>query len=148
MRTTVSANECLIGSQFAPRLIELIDNAEKTIDVVMFEWRWYESDPSNPMQLVNNAFVRASRRGVAIRCITSNAGIVEILRGLKWKAKKLNRRGLLHSKLIILDNEVVVVGSHNLTGSAMQSNVESSMVVPCTKSSHEFRNFFERLWLS
>ena len=148
MRTPVQQNECLIGSEFGKRLVALLDGAERHIEIIMFEWRWYENDPSNPMQLVNNALVRAARRGVAIRCITHNREIINTLVPLKIKAKKLQRRGLLHSKLILIDDGVAIIGSHNLTSSAMQSNVETSMCIPCKQSAASFKQFFERLWQS
>lgn len=148
MRTTILKNECLIGDKYGKRLVQLFDEAEKTIEIVMFEWRWYRSDPGNPMQMVNAALVRAARRGVIVRVVTSNKDVVEILKGCKILARKGTQRGYLHSKLVIIDNEVLVMGSHNFTGSALNKNIETSMLIPCLASVQNFKDFFNRLWQS
>jgi phosphatidylserine/phosphatidylglycerophosphate/cardiolipin synthase-like enzyme len=128
MQTPISKNESLIGAQYASRLLELINEAEKSIDIMMYEWRWYENDPGHPIQILNQALVRAVRRGVRVRALTFRGTITAKLReiGIDAKAWKLSK--LMHSKMIIFDSEVVVMGSHNFTGSAIQSNIETSVL--------------------
>lgn len=148
MRSPLSKNECVIGGEYSTRLIKLLDSAERTVDIVMFQWKWYPNEPAHPLQMLNQAIVRASQRGVEVRVITAYQDIVDVLLSVKVKAKKYRHRGLLHSKLIIIDKEVVIQGSHNLTSSAMRSNVESSMIVPCVESAEHMTYFFNRLWAS
>jgi len=146
MRTPIHKNKCLVGGEYSGEVIKLINDTVKSIEIVMFDWRWYGEDPTNPMQLINNALVRAVRRGVTIRALTGNKKIVPLLIQQGIMTKKINKRGLLHSKLLILDSELIVLGSHNLTGSAMYSNIETSMIIPCKESAQQFIEFFKRLW--
>lgn len=148
MRSAISKNKSLISSEFSQKLIEAIDLAQKNIEIVMFEWRWYENEPANKMQLINNALVRAVRRGVLVRAITSHAHIVDILNSVGIKAKKLKSSRLLHSKLIIFDSSSFCLGSHNFTLSAMQSNIETSLIVHDDLVGQNYVNFFNNLWQS
>lgn len=148
MQSPISKPQPLIGKQYAKRLRTAIDAAERSVFVIMFDWRWYELDPGCEVQLVNQALVRAARRGLNVMALTSSPTIVKTLIDQKIVAKKLNRRGLLHSKLWIIDETVVFIGSHNLTQSAMQSNVESSLALADEATAKHFAAFFHRLWLS
>lgn len=148
MRSPLSKNQCVIGAQYGPLLIDMLDSAEYTVDIVMFQWKWYENEPAHPLQLVNQAIVRAHHRGVQVRAITAYQDIVDKLLEVGVMAKKYRHRGLLHSKLVVIDHVLVIQGSHNLTSSALRSNVESSMFVPCTHSAKTMTDFFNRLWVS
>lgn len=148
MQPPISKNETLLGSAYASRLVSLFDSAERTIDILMFDWRWYENEPANPMQLVNNALVRAVRRGVVVRAVTSSPAMVSRLLRIGVQARKVNQKGIMHSKCILLDSSVAVVGSHNFSQSAMLSNVETSIVLPDESSVADLSLFFSRLWQS
>lgn len=148
MRTPISKNKCLTGAAYGKELIELFSQVERTIEIVMFDWRWYELDPANPMQLINNALVQAARRGVNVRCVTSSPDVILTLNGCGLKAKKVQRRGLLHSKMVILDSEVVLIGSHNFTHNALAKNYETTMLIADAESAEAWRAIFEKLWLS
>lgn len=136
----------VIGSEYATAIFDLINSAKYSIDVLMFDWRWYEQDPSHPIQQINHAIVRAIRRGVRVRVITSSMVIVNTLKDQGAQAKKLNRTGLMHSKIILVDECRYSIGSHNLTSSANEKNVESSVIIsdPITAKAH--LDHFNNLW--
>lgn len=129
MQTAIPKTESLIGSQYASRVLDVINDAQRTIDIMMYEWRWYENDPAHPIQLINQALVRAVRRGVRVRALTYRATITSKLREVGIDAKAWGSSKLMHSKMLILDGKAVVMGSHNFTGSAITSNIETSLLV-------------------
>lgn len=137
----------LIGSEYFSYVVPLIDNAKESIKILMFDWRWYPNGLGSPVQEFNQSLVRASRRGVSVRCVVNCDGIVETLAKLGIKAKKYNSKNLLHSKLLILDKQAVVIGSHNISSNAFESNVETSVVVFNEKVADHFSNFFEKICL-
>jgi len=138
--------EVLIGKEFPKIVIPLIENAKKTIEIIVFDWRWYPQDPGASVQLFNQAIVRATRRGVKVRAIANNDEIVRVLNSVGCEAKKLLTTKLVHVKLMIVDDEIVIVGSHNYTESAFQMNLELSVILdPCEKIA-EFSNFFTNLY--
>ncbi len=55
--------ETIIGKEFPQKVIPLIEQAKTSIDIVVFDWRWYPQDPGASVQLFNQAIVRAVRRG-------------------------------------------------------------------------------------
>lgn len=119
----------LIGEQFPDKVIPLINQSKKSIKIIVFEWVWYPNNATKSIQLFNQAIVRARNRGVNIEVVANSAKIVKILRDLKINAKKLSTRKLIHSKVMIIDEKDVVIGSHNYTQNAFTSNFEVSVYI-------------------
>lgn len=138
----------VIASVFSPSaepiFSDLLSKAKHSIDIEVYT---FSSDS------ILNELVSAKNAGVKIRVILekrvisktnqetfdklSNAGIE-----IKWASKEFK---LTHAKFIIIDGEMVLVGSHNLSENALNSNREASVVIngPVVK---EFINIFEQDW--
>ena len=138
--------ETIIGSQFPKKVIPLIDNAVKSIDIIVFDWRWYPQDPGASVQLFNQAIVRAVRRGVTVRAIVNNNEILTTLKEVGVEVKRLKIKELVHCKFMIIDDGLVVTGSHNYTQSAFQMNLEASVVFEDLGVASEFKSFFNNLF--
>ena len=138
--------ESIIGKQFPAKVIPLIDNAKQSIDIVVFDWRWYADNPANPVQLFNHAIVRAVRRGVVVRAIANSNDIISVLNSVGVKAKKPATPNLIHSKIIIIDNETMVIGSHNYSQSAFTMNHEASIIIKGAENILNFNNYFSNLY--
>jgi phosphatidylserine/phosphatidylglycerophosphate/cardiolipin synthase-like enzyme len=138
--------ETIIGKQFPVKVIPLIDSSEKTIKIVVFDWRWYPQDPANPVQLFNQSIVRAVRRGVKVQAIANNDEIVRTLKACGVSAKRLTAQNLLHCKLMIIDDKIAIIGSHNYTQSAFTMNFELSVIVDIESQNLSFDNFFNNLF--
>lgn len=138
--------ETIIGGEYPEKVGKLVDTAIFSIDILMFDWRWYKNDISHPLQIFNQKLVRAVRRGVTVRCITNYPELIETLNLLGFCAKKWPNTSLLHSKLIIIDNEVVISGSHNLTGNAFCSNIETSIISTDQNLVKTFKDYFTNIW--
>ena len=138
--------QAIIGKQFPEKVIPLIDNAVKSIDIVVFDWRWYPQDPGASVQLFNQAIVRAVRRGVRTRAIVNNDEIVRVLKSCGVLAKRLIAKNLVHVKLMVIDDKIVIVGSHNYTQSAFQMNFELSVILDNPEGLAEIQSFFNNLY--
>ena len=138
--------EVIIGGDFPKKVVPLIAHAAKSIDVIVFDWRWYPQDPGASVQLFNQAILRAIRRGVKIRVIANNDEIVNILRKEGCQTKRLITKSLVHCKVMIIDEKIMITGSHNYTESAFQMNLELSVAfddpVAINKSLVFFNNLF------
>jgi len=141
------SNEVIIGKQFPEKVIPLIENAKNYIQTVVFDWRWYPNDPGNSVQLFNQAIVRASRRGVKIQAIVNHADILTPLKENGIDVKKLNITGLVHAKLMIIDKNTVIIGSHNYTHNAFVINHEISLILKDCDVIKDINKFFTSLWL-
>ncbi len=138
--------DTIIGKEFPKKVIPVIDDSRKTIDVIVFDWRWYPQDPGSEVQLFNQSIVRAVRRGVRVRAIVNNDEIVSVLNEVGCKAKKILTKKLVHCKLMIVDGSTIIIGSHNYTQSAFQMNLEVSIILHDAEKIEDFQNFFLSLY--
>jgi len=120
------------GNSAENSIIHAIQNAQTTIDVAMFM--------VTNKKLTNALKKRAKKGKIQIRLIADKSydfdhqkvskiknllGYKNIsvftLKGLK---KKKNKYGIMHAKLIVIDNVITYVGSTNWTNSAFHTNYE------------------------
>lgn len=134
------------GREFPTVVIPLIEQATESIDIVVFDWRWYGADPGASVQLFNQAIARAVKRGVKVRAITNAIDVVKTLNNIGVKAKKIITQKLMHAKMMIVDSNKVITGSHNYTMSAFHLNVELSVLIQDEPNSERFGEFYENLW--
>jgi len=138
--------QSIIGPQFSQLTIQKIDEAKQKIEIIVFDWRWYPNDPANPVQLFNQALVRAVRRGVRVRAIVNNESITQTLKALGIETKKLQGKSLVHAKIIIFDNKEAVLGSHNFTAPAFTDNLELSVLIDDESCVSDYLKYFDNLW--
>lgn len=145
MCTPLCKNQLLIGSDYAPALISLIDEAKKSVRAVMFDWRFYRTDFSCDVSLINHSIIRAKRRGVDVRLVVNSGEIVETFENLGISIRKYNGDKLLHSKVFVIDDETVLLGSHNITENAMHRNIETSLVIKDAEIAKKLCALFDSL---
>jgi len=138
--------EVIIGRDFPKKVIPLIDSALSSIRIIVFDWRWYPNDPGNPVQLFNQAIVRAVRRGVKVDAIANSDDIISVLKSVGVNAKKLSAKNLVHAKLLIIDDISIVIGSHNYSQSAFTMNFEVSIYISYFNGVDYLIKFFNSLW--
>lgn len=136
----------IISKEFPQVVIPLIDSAKENIDIIVFDWRFYKNDPASPVSLFNQAIARACKRGVSVRCLVQNAGVVDNLIKLGCDARMLNTQKILHTKLIILDRIGIIIGSHNYTQHAFSSNHEASIFVKMADEKNGLTEYFNNLF--
>lgn len=126
-------------------VLDLIDSAEDSIDIEVYVFTSRD---------VIDALERARRRGVSIRVIVEKRVMGgengEVFRELSAKGFDIRYASqayqLTHSKFIIVDGEKVLVGSHNLSNSALFRNREASVILSDDVTVGEFEAVFEADW--
>lgn len=136
----------LIGSEYANYLIEKIDSCSKNIDIIMYDWRFYPDNPEHPISQLNQSIIRAVNRGVLVRAVVNNASVIPYLLPFRIKAKSLKSSRILHSKIVIIDNHLLIIGSHNLTRNAVTTNLESSIAVEIPDTETRIKEYFKNLF--
>jgi len=119
----------LIRREYPKEVIPLIEKAKNSIKIIVYEWRWYENQLGSSIQLFNNAIIRAKKRGVEVKAVLKNQKISKKLKDQKIWVNEVDFSKTLHVKLIILDNEIVILGSHNFTLNAFHINDEVSVII-------------------
>lgn len=138
--------ETIIGKEFPEKVIPLIKQAKSSIEIVVFNWYWYPDQIGAAVQRFNNAIIVAARRGVNVRVIISSDQIVNILSQNKVKAKKFLSHRTLHTKLMIIDDTIAILGSHNYTEAAFTTNYEVSIGIQEKRIVKRLKFYFENLW--
>ena len=136
----------LVGSDYPKQVPAMIDAAKQTIEIVVYDWRWYPDQPGHAVQQFNNALVRAVKRGVKVRAVVNAGFIVPILNNVGIKARQTKDKRVVHTKLIIFDKKTIVIGSHNFTRNAFGSNIETSIAIDIPQNVTRFAELFENLY--
>lgn len=135
-----------ISTTFSEKVIPLISKAKKSIDILVYDWRWYPDQPAAKIQLFNQAIVQAKKRGVHIRALIQKPKVIETLKSLKFEAKNLDSERTVHTKAMIIDRRCVVLGSHNYTFSAFELNLEASVIIEDYALADSFTEYFNNLF--
>lgn len=139
--------EALIGNEYAQRLVELFAAAKHRIDIVVFDWRWYENEPGGDVGRFNMAVAAAAKRGVKVRAVVNSDNIATRLKSVGVEVHRPTSKNLLHVKLVLIDDKIAVLGSHNFTRHAFSVNMEASIVLEGEHYPPRLKEFFETLWL-
>ncbi len=124
-------NEVIDGAQrfhIKPTMRDLMSQAQRTLYIEMA----YIGDPD-----ISQKIVEVSRRGVQVTMLFSreaNIGNDINYRSLEWICRRAEidvylSEKMIHSKLILVDDEVVTLGSANVSVFSMQKAVELDVVV-------------------
>lgn len=136
----------IIGSEYVEQIITLINAVKRNIDIILYDWRWYEDQVGHPCQRVNIALANAVRRGVVVRAVVNNDISLKSLKAAGIQARQLKDKRTLHCKLVILDQKTLVIGSHNFTRNAFSHNVEASVAIEIPEGITRWREFFANLY--
>jgi len=121
-------------------VFNLIKDAKHEIKVEVYEF-------SN--KALADALIIARENGVSVQVILdssvyNNNGIFNYLLNngvnVNWAPKKFR---LTHSKFMIIDDSIILVGSMNWSESSMKNNREASVVIYSKEVSSEFEKVFD-----
>jgi len=60
--------------------------------------------------------------------------------------KKPITKGLMHTKLMLIDNEIAILGSHNYTMNAFTINYEVSVIIREKEVIERLKQYFDNIW--
>ena len=143
-----------IGSRdYLKTVREAMKSAQSSIRVMMF-FSNYSSHSRNAANILISELESAKKRGVEVEIILESSHEEIVNRGNRASAERLLEAGIeavfyptfpvMHTKLVLIDDEVSIVGSHNWTNAAIYNNSESSALVRCPQTARRFREYFTR----
>lgn len=138
--------ETIVGKEFARKVIPLIKNAKKSIDIVVYNWYWYPNQPASDIQKFNTEIVKAAHKNMQVRVITNAVHPVNILEKNRVLAKQWHHRKNLHTKLMVIDGALAILGSHNYTLNAFARNLELSVIIEDEQTVKKLGAYFQALW--
>jgi phosphatidylserine/phosphatidylglycerophosphate/cardiolipin synthase-like enzyme len=137
--------QVIIGREYPQVVTPLIEEAQHSIEILVFDWRWYATEPNSSVQKFNISILQASTRGVKVRALVNNNIMPTILQLEKLSVKRVGTKNLMHVKMIIIDQKIMVIGSHNFSKRAFEINHEISMLVDDENEINRCRKYFEML---
>ncbi|MBS3735602.1 MAG: phospholipase D-like domain-containing protein [Candidatus Bipolaricaulota bacterium] len=138
---------------------QLIRDAGKSIDLVLFKITRYSSFGESKSNLLTEELVKARNRGVEVRIVLDvNTWSEEINQTNRETALWLLGKGVkdvkfdnpevtTHSKILIVDGESVLVGSSNWSYYSLAENLEMDVAIKKLPSvAKPFETYFEEIW--
>lgn len=140
----------LVETYFSPddhpqkRIIELIQGAEDQIKFLAYS---FTSDP------IAQAMIRCSERGVLVQGVIDTSQLYSEM-GSEWERLKKNGVDVrkdgnpekMHHKFILIDGEIVIMGSYNFTESAEKVNDENVLIIHNAALGDIFDEEFQRVY--
>jgi phosphatidylserine/phosphatidylglycerophosphate/cardiolipin synthase-like enzyme len=146
----------LTNENYFPVLMKKIDEAREEIFISVFIFKAGVHKNSYPDRLLAH-LGRAAKRGVKVKVILENTGknddefTVQNQRTKKLLEEKGaevyldSPRTTTHTKLVVIDRRLVILGSHNFTQSALKHNNEISVLLDRPELALEARNYMLKI---
>ena len=134
--------------RYFPRLIRAINEAKEAIDILMFEYEFNPRKRFSPLNEITRELVAAQRRGVKVQLILDqnfkryenkfgqmqtglekkNLTAWEFLRDEGIDVQFDTAARVSHSKLVVIDGRMSIVGSQNWTEQSVRSEQVSVLI--------------------
>ncbi len=140
----------ITDQQYFNTINDLLKSANRSVHIVMFEVKYYEDYPNSSMNVILDSLISLRKNGVDVKIITdeylTEKSTVNYLKtnGIDIKFESPDRT--THDKLIIVDSEIVVVGSTNWSYYAIEKNREANVIVYSDNVASQFEKYFEEVW--
>ena len=144
--------QLLENGVYGSTLINRIHHAKRRILCVFYLFRVTDF-PGNLPRAVASELIAAQRRGVEVTVILEAGKLVE--KDNRNATRLLAQGGVrvvfapagvtTHAKAVCIDDRYVLIGSHNLTQSALKHNNELSLLLDSPQLAARLRDYLERL---
>jgi hypothetical protein len=147
----------LMDEDYYPNLLTLLDSASQSIDVCMFFIAL--GDEAHPTRKLLEKLREKSDQGVKVRVLMDrdnpddpygsriiNVRAARFLAGHGVAVRTDRRDQLLHSKFVLIDDDQVVIGSHNWTSGSYFDYQDLSLVLRGAAPNRAWKQRFSRLW--
>ena len=136
----------VVNREYLPAVLDLINGATNSIEFLQLEMH-----DDRAVQAIEAALAAAVKRGVRVRGMLDdgvdfNAAAVERLRAFGAAAQLDTPVKMTHSKLVIVDGRVVLLGSTNWTGNSMGNNNETNVRLDDPVLAEAFGRYVAALW--
>ncbi len=136
-------------------LIKAIDGAEKEIVMSFFLFKT-NGYPNNRPDIVVAHLIDAVKRGVTVKVILETDRDLNLDKNNRETSVRLKNGGIdvhfdhpatkTHTKAVVIDRRYTLLGSHNLTNSALKYNNELSIFIDSTKVAGETLSYINALY--
>jgi phosphatidylserine/phosphatidylglycerophosphate/cardiolipin synthase-like enzyme len=142
----------LTNEDYFPALLKAIDEAQSEIFISIFSFKASVHKNNYPDRILGH-LAKAVKRGVNVTVILETTGKYgdDLTTQNRQTGKLLDEKGVkvyydhpqttTHTKLIVIDERMVILGSHNWTQSALKHNNEISILMDRPDLASRSRNY-------
>jgi phosphatidylserine/phosphatidylglycerophosphate/cardiolipin synthase-like enzyme len=138
--------ETVIGKEYLDKVLPLINEAKSSIKIIIFDFRIELHRADHPTSVLLSALVEARKRGCDVRILVNNIAVRDQLLKLGLHSKRFEADKLLHAKMMLIDDLIAIIGSHNYSLSALTLNHEVSLIAKFDDAPIELVQYFSDLW--
>jgi phosphatidylserine/phosphatidylglycerophosphate/cardiolipin synthase-like enzyme len=148
--------QVVTDTQYFPIAKKLIQEAKTSIQVMMFEMGYYEQHSETPSNLLIKELINAKKRGVKVEVI------LDMREGDDRTTKRNRQTGKIlsegkveviydplskttHTKTMVVDGYLVLLGSTNWTYYALSNNHEASVLIRSKEIAKELIDYFNKV---
>jgi phosphatidylserine/phosphatidylglycerophosphate/cardiolipin synthase-like enzyme len=135
---------------------KMIQEAKTSVQVMMFEMRYYDEHPNSPSNLLIKELIDAKKRGVRVEVILEvREDEDRTTQANRRTGKMLSEGGVeviydplfktTHAKLMVADGELSLLGSTNWTYHALTNNNEVCALIRSKEVVKELVDYFNRV---
>jgi len=135
---------------------KMIEEAKRSIQVMMFEMGYYDQNPNTPSNLLIRELINAKKRGVKVEVL------LEVREGEDRTTKRNRHTGRIlsaggveviydspikttHAKCMVVDGKLNLLGSTNWTYYALTSNHEASVLIRSKEMAKAIADYFNQV---
>ena len=131
--------------------------AKSSIRMMMYQASYYKTYKDSPSNILIRELIAAKKRGLEVKVILERREEKE-----KEDQKNIGTGALLaqggvdvvydplsvltHTKLLLIDGKISVVGSTNWTYSALEKNHEAAVLIRSPEVAGNLQNYFQDVW--
>jgi phosphatidylserine/phosphatidylglycerophosphate/cardiolipin synthase-like enzyme len=148
--------QLVMDAQYFQVAKKMIQEAKHSVQVMMFEMGYYDQHPNTPSNLLIKELIEARKRGVKVEVI------LEVREGEDRTTKRNRHTGRIlseggveviydslskttHTKLMVVDGQLTLLGSTNWTYYALTNNNEASVLIRSKEVAKKLIDYFNRV---
>ena len=149
----------LLGKEYYPEVLDLVKNAQRSIYLVMYGIQLSGRDEKDLAYTLLEELISAKQRGAKVMVILETSGkddwgeyvtqineeVRDLLRKSGVQVYLDDEKTTTHAKLLVIDEEITVLGSHNWTFAAFMRNNESSVRITSRPVARQYISYFFRI---
>jgi cardiolipin synthase len=135
---------------------KMIQGAKHSIQVMMFEMGYYDQHSNTPSNLLIKELIDAQKRGVKVGVILEIKEAEDrTTKRNRHTGKILSKAGVdviydalfktTHTKLMVVDGHLTLLGSTNWTYNALTNNHEASVLIRSKEVAKELIDYFNKV---
>ncbi len=149
--------QLLTDEQFLPAALILVAAAKKSIDISTFKAELTTKPRGRRLIKLFDLVIEKSRLGIPVRFLISkreeyghipltNLFAVRELKRNKVQVRHLRNSRLCHAKILIIDGDIAVLGSHNLSIRSCHNNFEMSVCITDPYIVGQIKGIYTSVW--